>query len=107
SNLLYRRASSLQGNKQSNAFRTRDAPDWKSAIQQIGNLRYISDTPHCSTGSTRRRHSRLCHWPCPECRANCPSNNFLVAPTLPIRHVLSQFFPHASEFMKNDLPKSF
>src|SRR5437773_135781 len=42
SNLLYRRASSLRAVRTiSRAQRFGYSPDWKSAIQQVGNLRYL------------------------------------------------------------------
>jgi hypothetical protein len=42
SNLLYRRASSLQALRLLARVRAIRRPaDWKSAIQQIGNLRYV------------------------------------------------------------------
>ena len=41
SNLLYRRASSLQVFRVFKLVRTvENTADWKSAIQQVGNLRY-------------------------------------------------------------------
>jgi hypothetical protein len=40
SNLLYRSASSLQRFEKPNLRAVRTPADWKSAIQQVGNLRY-------------------------------------------------------------------
>jgi len=52
SNLLYRRASSLHAVRTiSRARRFGRSADWKSAIQQVGNLRY-------------GELAGLCQWPC-------------------------------------------
>jgi hypothetical protein len=43
SNLLYRSASSLRRVENPNDLRAvQTSADWKSAIQQVGNLRYVS-----------------------------------------------------------------
>src|SRR5437867_464364 len=80
SNLLYRRASSLRAVRTiSRARRFGRSADWKSAIQQVGNLRYA-------------KLVALCQWPhspCPPC------------PAVPLRRLLSYPRPLQYEHSKH------
>jgi len=54
SNLLYRSASSLRTLRSSNDSRPLGcAADWKSAVQQVGNLRYVPTRRPCQQSSPR------------------------------------------------------